>query len=120
MRRQAPAATGPIHALGIDEWAWRRRQRYGTILCDLKRRRIIDLLPDRDRATVQLWLRAHPEIGVVARDHSGGFVAAVSEAAPNRSGRRPLAPDGERQRCLPGSRSGRAGPDPPSPLPLCH
>lgn len=82
VRRQAPAAAKPVRALGIDEWAWRRRQRYGTILCDLEQRRIVDLLPDRDQATVKAWLRAHPEIGVVARDRSGGFAAAVSEAAP--------------------------------------
>ena len=31
---------------------------------------------------MKAWLRAHPEIGVVARDRSGGFAAAVSEAAP--------------------------------------
>lgn len=82
VRRQAPAAAEPVRALGIDEWAWRRRQRYGTILCDLERRRIVDLLPDRDQATVKAWLREHSEIGVVARDRSGGFAAAISEAAP--------------------------------------
>jgi transposase len=71
-----------VRALGLDEWAWRRRQRYGTILCNLERRRITDLLPDRDGATVKAWLRAHPEIGFVARDRSGGFAGAVSDALP--------------------------------------
>lgn len=83
VRRQAPAGAESVRALGIDEWAWRRRQRYGTILCDLDQRRIVDLLPDRDQATVKTWLRAHPEIGVVARDRSGGFASAVNEAAPS-------------------------------------
>ena len=41
------------------------------------------LLPNRDQATVKTWLRAHPEIGVVARDRSGGFASAVNEAAPS-------------------------------------
>lgn len=82
VRRHAPAGAGSVRALGIDEWAWRRRQRYGTILCDLEQRRIVDLLPDRNQAAVKTWLRAHPEIGVVARDRSGGFAGAVSEAAP--------------------------------------
>jgi transposase len=82
VRRQAPAGAGPVRALGIDEWAWRRRQRYGTVLCDLERRRIADLLPDRDGATVKAWLRAHPEIRFVARDRSGGFAGAVGDALP--------------------------------------
>jgi hypothetical protein len=33
--------------IGIDDWAWRKRQRYGTLICDLERRKVIDLLPDR-------------------------------------------------------------------------
>ena len=82
VRRHAPAGTGPVRVLGIDEWAWRRRQRYGTILCDLEQRRIIDLLPTRDTAMVAAWLRLHPEIAVVARDRSGGFAGAINRAAP--------------------------------------
>ncbi|MGI4827567.1 MAG: transposase [Janthinobacterium lividum] len=34
--------------LGIDDWAWRKGYRYGTILCDLETRKVVDLLPDRD------------------------------------------------------------------------
>jgi hypothetical protein len=52
-------------AFGIDDWAWRRNQRYGTIICDLERRKTIDLLPDRESATAQEWLSAQPQISVV-------------------------------------------------------
>jgi len=41
---------------GIDDWAWRKGQRYGTILCDLERRKVIDLLPDRIADSVKAWL----------------------------------------------------------------
>jgi transposase len=54
------------------------------MLCDLEKRRIVDLLPDRDTNTVQAWLRAQPEIGVVARDRAGGFAGAVGDALPGR------------------------------------
>ena len=68
--------------VGIDDWAWRRGQRYGTLICDLERRKVIDLLPDRDPATVADWLRQHPQIEVVARDRNGGYGRAVSAALP--------------------------------------
>lgn len=29
--------------IGIDDWAWRKGQRYGTLICDLDRRAVIDL-----------------------------------------------------------------------------
>ena len=67
-------------SVGIDDWAWRRGQRYGTLICDLERRRVIDLLPDGNPATVEAWLRDHPQIKVVARDRNGGFGGAVSRA----------------------------------------
>ncbi|SLN71777.1 Transposase [Roseivivax jejudonensis] len=66
--------------IGIDDWAWRRGQRYGTLICDLERRQVIDLLPDREPATVEAWLRAQPQIEVVARDRNGGYGSAVTRA----------------------------------------
>ena len=53
VRRRASPDRSPLHVIGIDDWAWKRGQRYGSIICDLERRRIVDLLPDRDPATVE-------------------------------------------------------------------
>jgi transposase len=58
--------------IGIDDWAWRKGHRYGTAVCDLERRRIIDVLADRETATVQAWLAARPSIEFIARDRGGG------------------------------------------------
>lgn len=81
--RDAPGArTSEPRIIGIDDWAWRKGQRYGTLICDLERRRVIDLLPDREPATVEAWLRARPEIEIVARDRNGGYGGAVSRALP--------------------------------------
>jgi transposase len=55
---------------------------YGTIVCDLERRRIVDILPDCEAATVEAWLSARPEIRVVSRDRGGAYGQAVARALP--------------------------------------
>lgn len=80
-RRGSPRFVAPTVS-GIDDWAWRRNQRYGTIICDLERRRTIALLPDREPATTQEWLSAQPPISVVARDRGGGYALEAGKALP--------------------------------------
>jgi transposase len=68
VRRRTAVPTEPLVVVGIDDWAFRRNHRYGRIVCDLERRRIVALLPDRGTATVQAWLAEHPEIKIVSCD----------------------------------------------------
>jgi transposase len=75
---QAPAAT----VVGIDDFAWRRGHSYGSILVDLERRTVIDILPDRQRDTVMAWLRENRQVRVICRDRGPGYGAAAAEAAP--------------------------------------
>ena len=35
----------PLTICRVDDWAWRRGHRYGTILVDLERHRVVDVLP---------------------------------------------------------------------------
>ncbi len=56
--------------IGVDDWAWRKGCTYGTIIVDLERRKVIDLLPDREAGTLTDWLLAHPSVETVARDRS--------------------------------------------------
>src|SRR5205807_1115818 len=67
--------------VGIDDWAWCKGQRYGTIVVDLETGDVIDLLPDRDAATVKVWLEAHPGIELVSRDRASAYAQAATEAA---------------------------------------
>lgn len=69
--------------VGIDDWAWRKGQRYGTIICDLERNRVLDLLPDRTAETVASWLGSHPGIEIVARDRAGTYADGARRGAPD-------------------------------------
>jgi transposase len=68
VRRRALPRTEPLTVIGIGDSAFRRNHRHGTIVCDLERRRVVALLPDREPATTEAWLRQHPGISVVSRD----------------------------------------------------
>lgn len=82
VRRRAVRPVEHPRVIGIDDWAFRRGQRYGTLVCDLEQRRVIALLPDREIGTVEAWLAAHPEITVVARDRGGCYGEATARALP--------------------------------------
>jgi transposase len=82
VRRKAAGHGLPLAVIGIDDWAWKRGQRYGSIICDLERRRVVDLLPDREPGTVEAWLSRNPGISVISRDRGGCYGQAASRGAP--------------------------------------
>jgi transposase len=83
VRRRGPRAFPPPAIIGIDDWAWRRNHRYGTLICNLERRRTIALLQDREPAAAQGWLALQGQICVVARDRGGGYAVAAQRALPH-------------------------------------
>jgi transposase len=82
--RGAPIPPTPaLQAVGVDEWAWRRGHRYGTILVDLASHRVVDLLPDRVGASVAAWLAQHPTVTVVCRDRSDLYADGIRRGRPD-------------------------------------
>ncbi|WP_146038970.1 ISL3 family transposase, partial [Sulfobacillus sp. hq2] len=68
--------------VGIDDWALRKGHTYATVIVDLERHHIVDVLPDRQPETVAQWLIAHPGITVVSRDRAKGYGKAIRDGAP--------------------------------------
>ena len=85
IRRHAPGQGGrdDVTVVGIDDWAWRRGQTYGTIICDLLKHKVLTLMPSRDAQAVERWLKSCPNIVIVARDRGGEYARAATRGAPN-------------------------------------
>ena len=80
--RAAQVVPPRARIIGIDDWSWRKSQNYGTIIIDLERRAVIDVLEDRDVVTCTDWLRRHPEVEVISRDRCGLYAQAARKGAP--------------------------------------
>src|SRR5690242_17875583 len=86
MLRRFKAASTPtserLTKVGIDDFAFRRGLKYGTILVDLETHRVVDLLSDRAVATATAWFKAHPNIRVISRGCGVDYARAAAQGAP--------------------------------------
>ncbi len=80
-KEQLPAIEEP-RVIGLDDWALKRGKRYGTVICDLERRRPIELLESRKEKVVSDWLKAYPSVRVTSKDGSTEYAKALSKGAP--------------------------------------
>jgi transposase len=83
LRSISPPSDAPVRVLGIDDFAMRRGDSYGTILVNMETSKPLDLLPDRTAEAVLPWLASHQEIEVVSRDRASAYADAVKRALPH-------------------------------------
>lgn len=81
-QRPLPSSTH-VRVVGVDEWAWRKGQSYGTILVDLEQHLPIDLLKDASAESFAAWLEKHPSVEVISRDRGTTFADGATRGAPH-------------------------------------
>ena len=82
VKRGARGGTATLRVAGIDDWAWKKGMTYGTMIVDLERRQVVDVLADRSADSTAEWLRVHPEVEMVSRDRAGLYADGARQGAP--------------------------------------
>src|SRR5919106_2344770 len=77
-----PAQSNIFRVLGVDDFAFGKGQSYGAILVDRERHQVVDLLPDREAATLANWLGGHSGIEIVTRDRASYYADGIKKGAP--------------------------------------
>jgi transposase len=83
LRTIPPPPKTDVTVLGIDDFAMKRGDKYGTLLVNIETSKPLDLLPDRTAEAVMPWLSTHPEIQVASRDRASAYADAVKRALPH-------------------------------------
>ncbi len=82
--RQAQSpVTSPPKIIGVDDFAFLRGRKYGTVIVNLETHKPIDLLPDRTSSTLATWLKAHPSVTTITRDRWSEYARGIAEGAPD-------------------------------------
>lgn len=79
--KQPKEVCGPI--VGVDDFAFKKRHTYGTIIVDEKTHRPVAVLDGRDGTTLKEWLKQNKHVTAVTRDRASAYAKAVEEILPD-------------------------------------
>lgn len=69
--------------IGIDDFAFKKRGSYGTIIVDEKTHKPVAVLEGRDGTALKEWLRQNQHVTTVTRDRASAYAKAVEEVLPD-------------------------------------
>ncbi len=78
-----PEVTAAPEVLGADDFVLAEGQVYGTVLVDMRAGDVVGLLPDREAASIEAWLKAYPGATVICRDRAGNYAEGARAGAPD-------------------------------------
>lgn len=69
--------------IGVDDFAFKKRHRYGTIIIDEATHKPLAILDGRDGATLKDWLRNNQHVKAVTGDRASSYATAIQEMLPD-------------------------------------
>ena len=80
-KAQPEPACGNI--IGVDDFAFKKRQTYGTIIVDEETHDPVAVLEGRDGKSLKEWLKQNQHVTAVTRDRASAYAKAVEEVLPD-------------------------------------
>lgn len=71
-----------LKIVGIDDFGFKRGNASGTIMVDLERHEVVDLVRGHSTELISHWLKQRPNLEVVARDRSNVCQEGIDAGAP--------------------------------------
>lgn len=69
--------------IGVDDFAFKKRHTYGTIIVDEETHKPVAVLDGRDGAVLKEWLKKNKQVKTVTRDRASAYAKAVEEILPD-------------------------------------
>ena len=69
--------------IGIDDFAYKKRHTYGTVIVDEETHAPITLLDRRDRKSLREWLKNNKKIKVITCDRASAYAKVIAEELPD-------------------------------------
>lgn len=70
-------------SIGVDDFSFKKRHKYGTIIVDEETHNPIAVLDGRDGTTLKAWLEHNKHVTTVTRDRASAYAKAIEEILPD-------------------------------------